>query len=72
MLCAVGCILRMLGSPIVCVFVLSMQGEDLYLRIILNIKKVVSNFFFFLRKKSSVGLLGNVSLMRRSRPGVRS
>ena len=44
MLHVVGCILRMPGSPMDCVFVFSMQGEDLYLGIVLNTKKTLPKF----------------------------
>ena len=42
-----------------------MQVEDPYLEIVLNTRETLPNFFL---KSSSVGLLGDVSPMRRSRP----
>ena len=44
-LSALGCILRMPRSPIDCVFVFSVQGEDPYMGIVLNTKETLSNFF---------------------------
>ena len=43
-LCAVGCILRMPRSPMDCVFVFSVQGEDSYLGMVLNTKETLPKF----------------------------
>ena len=44
-LCVVGYIMRIAGSPMDCVFVFFVQGEDPYLGIVLNTKEALPNFF---------------------------
>ena len=66
-LCAVGCILRMPGSPMVlfaCVFC-GRWGS-----VFGNSPKYKGNSAQTLRKLCDQGLLGNFSPMRRSRPGL--
>ena len=46
MLCAVGCILRMPGSPMILCACIVLQGEDPYLGIVLNTKETLPDFFF--------------------------
>ena len=67
MLCAVGYILKIPGSPIVlCVCVICAERESVFG----NSPKYKENSTQFLRKMSSIGLLGDVSPMRQSLPRV--
>ena len=67
MLHAEGCILRMPGSSMDKCDCLNVQDEDPYLGIILNTKGTLSDFC---EKLIDERLLGDLFLMRWSRPGM--